>query len=537
MPGWWFTIESTTTRHFIHQLKTAVENALKSDPRVRAVMRARATKQRFPVSQWVEDLEKLQSSAIDISHKQAARERRPIFDSPNTSTILETPGLLSVLQSSVTASLRPRSALVQASNHRRSLTTISEVPRHSWTTQASHQAKHLRSLSEGRTFVESGSGLGSKIGPGSRRRAPPPLLLSGSSNAATRPDLHAIRGPGDEEPTNSQPRAPVPRSPSSPNLRTGPDLNEQETTEIPATPERRRSLTMPQLRPADRKAVRLMGTQLSASRASELTSPQQSSSSSDEIASHTPSTPGTPVTPGSAYYTPPLTPTPPPSRMSRGQVSFQTNSTAATSVSGANSTGHNNRNSSATSISAAKTSDAASETGVGKTSVIHSPHAVDSFPSLGPHYFPHGGIAVLSTSDVKEERPNNISQNLVPFFSDPDKEYESKFKKEMKRLNGKNSEHDLCIEEYLLKSEKSWFAKLRAAELNKASKSSHPEEQSSETLTQGTNQERAREDTFGSGANRKLPTGLKRILRLKIGDWPVYSFLLAFVREVDPCFQ
>ena len=69
MPGWWFTIESTTTKHLIHQFKIAIEGALKSKPEMRAIMRARAAKQRFPVAQWVEDLEKLQGTAIKISQK------------------------------------------------------------------------------------------------------------------------------------------------------------------------------------------------------------------------------------------------------------------------------------------------------------------------------------------------------------------------------------------------------------------------------------------------------------------------------------
>ena len=70
MPGWWFTVESTTTKHLIHQFKIAIEGALKSKPEMRAIMRARAAKQRFPVAQWVEDLEKLQGTAIKISQKQ-----------------------------------------------------------------------------------------------------------------------------------------------------------------------------------------------------------------------------------------------------------------------------------------------------------------------------------------------------------------------------------------------------------------------------------------------------------------------------------
>jgi alpha-1,3-glucan synthase len=69
MPGWWYTVESTSTTHLIHQFKTACKEALSSKPEVRAKMRARSAKQRFPVVRWVEDLETLQSTAIKIHQK------------------------------------------------------------------------------------------------------------------------------------------------------------------------------------------------------------------------------------------------------------------------------------------------------------------------------------------------------------------------------------------------------------------------------------------------------------------------------------
>jgi alpha-1,3-glucan synthase len=70
MPGWWFTIESTSSKHLIQQFKSAIRNALASKTEVRAMMRARSLLQRFPVAQWIEDLEKLQSTSISTSHYQ-----------------------------------------------------------------------------------------------------------------------------------------------------------------------------------------------------------------------------------------------------------------------------------------------------------------------------------------------------------------------------------------------------------------------------------------------------------------------------------
>ncbi|THZ81338.1 alpha-1,3-glucan synthase [Aureobasidium pullulans] len=69
MPGWWFQIESSMTRHMLSQFKKCIQAALSSDQETRALMRARSKEQRFPVAQWVEDLEILQTKAIKINTK------------------------------------------------------------------------------------------------------------------------------------------------------------------------------------------------------------------------------------------------------------------------------------------------------------------------------------------------------------------------------------------------------------------------------------------------------------------------------------
>lgn len=151
---------------------------------------------------------------------------------------------------------------------------------------------------------------------------------------------------------------------------------------------------------------------------------------------------------------------------------------------------------------------------------------------MGRHYFPHGSVAVLSTSEVQEERPDNKLQNVTPFFSDPQKEYENLFEQKLKKLNGRTSEHELCIEEYLLRSEKSWFGKLRAAELSKPPEGG-PSEEPPTAMVQEI-RKKAKDEGFGLADNHKPPSGLKRMMRRKIGDWPIYSFLLAFVSDIEP---
>jgi alpha-1,3-glucan synthase len=74
MPGWWFTIESVSTKHLIRQFQGTIRAAMASSRKTRAEMRARSALQRFPVVQWVEGLEKLQSGSIQV-HKRVMGAR------------------------------------------------------------------------------------------------------------------------------------------------------------------------------------------------------------------------------------------------------------------------------------------------------------------------------------------------------------------------------------------------------------------------------------------------------------------------------
>jgi alpha-1,3-glucan synthase len=67
MPGWWYSIESMTSKHLVQQFKMAIYEALNSSTHTRSLMRARSALQRFPVAQWVEDLDTLQTSSIKFS--------------------------------------------------------------------------------------------------------------------------------------------------------------------------------------------------------------------------------------------------------------------------------------------------------------------------------------------------------------------------------------------------------------------------------------------------------------------------------------
>lgn len=88
MPGFWYTIESTAPSHLLHQFRGAIISALKSKRKTRVLMRAWSTQTRFPVAQWLQDLETLQSEAIRL-HEKVASKRKKFSSRPS----LAVPGL------------------------------------------------------------------------------------------------------------------------------------------------------------------------------------------------------------------------------------------------------------------------------------------------------------------------------------------------------------------------------------------------------------------------------------------------------------
>ena len=69
VPGWWYPVECTTTRHLLAQLRSTILLALQSSGEVREQMRAAALRQSFPISLWKARLETLYHQ---VSAKQQA---------------------------------------------------------------------------------------------------------------------------------------------------------------------------------------------------------------------------------------------------------------------------------------------------------------------------------------------------------------------------------------------------------------------------------------------------------------------------------
>ena len=107
----------------------------------------------------------------------------------------------------------------------------------------------------------------------------------------------------------------------------------------------------------------------------------------------------------------------------------------------------------------------------------------------------------------------------------------------------------MCIEEYLVKVEKLWFRRFKDAKLglkaqgsrpptyygNNAPRSHAPSEAGDTMVTMTAADSQAdmwekqdHDDAFDFGNDYKPPSGLKKFMLRRIGDWPIYAFFLAF---------
>jgi alpha-1,3-glucan synthase len=375
-----------TTKHLIHQFKMAINDALKSSQETRALMRARSSKQRFPVAQWVEDLEILQATSIEKHAKYSKRHDRSSWRISHGSTL-------------VPESIRNVSSSSKSSREQsRSRSSTGSVP-------------------------------------------PSRPITSDMRLSVPRPGFDQVL------------------SPTNPSFNLNMSDNEPDSDTDP----RRRPLSSNPL--ADSRIV------YSAVNDGEDLEPI--SGAIQEDGSNRPSPLGTP----SVYFA---------------------RSGASTPVLGARP----------------------------EDSLLGRRDAGASMMSL------------VSVGDIIKEKQDYNLQKVDPFFTDANNEYADKFEKKLADLNGKNSEDQLCIEEFLEKSQKDWFNRYRDVKLGKS-----PVPSPTPSLFRIKIRETGRPESpqiTGPGADTNAgqfllpndyvpPTGLKRFMLMKLGDWPVYSIFLAIV--------
>jgi alpha-1,3-glucan synthase len=140
---------------------------------------------------------------------------------------------------------------------------------------------------------------------------------------------------------------------------------------------------------------------------------------------------------------------------------------------------------------------------------------------------PYSRVATPALSERGRQDAKPKRQNLTPLFTDPTGLYYKTFQRRLEQLNGKNSETTLCIEEYLEKSEKQWFQRLHDVKMSRdptpaVSRAATP----AASIYEGIDTKET-VDQFLLPEDHTPPTGLRRFMMYKLGDWPTYSLLIA----------
>lgn len=429
MPGWWYTVESTTTSHLLKQFKLAIDSALSSKLEVRAMMRARSAKQRFPVAQWIEDLEILQSTAIRIHNKEQAKSQ-PMPSTPGSYN-----AIYGMMTPQVTTSMR-----------------------------------------------------------------------SGASSGTVTPPLRSASRPGTvgamQRSSIVYSRDPSPGFEGRPRSALGRQLP---------------SLVRPVSAPIG-KGNGVVEDNIS------VTPPDAEDDSGDEMMATCYGDDDYPMAPESSDRG---------RRLESQTISSQTASIALT-----------REVLSARQSSQVSLAGRSSCTPSGSTAASIAGTEDTLLPPSRPWAGPGSRLSstsALSVDSVVGDKKDYKLQKVDPFFTDSNGEYYRAFEKKLEELDGTNSDSQLCIEQYLEKSEKKWFDRFRDARLGrnqspvpsmrfgKGGGSSPPGSITNDDTTShesGVPERKEAGDEFLLGDDYVPPTGLKKWMQMRIGDWPVYSLFL-----------
>ncbi|KAJ5273854.1 hypothetical protein N7478_008979 [Penicillium angulare] len=430
MPGWWYNVESTSTSHLLVQFKLAIDAALNSKTATRAMMRARSAKQRFPVAQWVEDLEILQSTSIQVHDKEVSKGHGLARTQPNsgrsTPVGTMTPGAMT--PGNMTLSPLPSPGIRSAFPHSRdssysSFNQFSDLgsPKRNLFSRDGSSTPETEKPKSG---LNRSLSLGVRVGPG-------------HSGRGTR---RAQRGDDSQGSGNSS------------------DIEEESSDEQSVYGDDEYTLTSAQ--------------------AEEQRLAQAAHRHERPISTH---------------------------RRAPSQESM-----------------HPRYASPMTSPSIPPPTD----------SLLLPPQPIMN------NRFSNG--SVLSLDSVVGNKKDFRLQKVDPFFTDGNGEYYHMFEQKLADLNGSNSEGPLCIEEYLIKSEQEWFNRFRNARLGRHKSptpsivhSRHDSPTGSynddEALSHiaDSDDNHSEDDEFLLGKDYVPPTGLRKWMQIKVGDWPVYSIFLA----------
>ena len=462
MPGWWYTVESTTTSHLLTQFKGAISAALKAPYNTRAMMRARSAKQRFPVAQWVEDLEILQSTSMRIHDGSKWKPSKRQSTTPNLCNSTTAPPASQTRQSWSNAPIGlgiaeiPPVPAIPSS-------IVNSVP----LSPSSAQQRDIEAVPK--------AVLGSRIGPGHDP--------SDGAEAADE-ELHRISIISEYAPT-------LPKIPS---------LDNDELQDLYQTDD-------------EEDFMSIYGDDTASISKYSRALKRRSKNRKDGFPAY------------SNDISPPISPAlPPPSPR---LPTFSADSS--------------NRPSSRPS---SRPPSRLVSDDITPSAFTSPPRVVSQdFSSQSPH------TSQLSLHLIVGERGDFNLQKVDPSFTDSNGMFYQRFKSKLDKLEGKNSETDYCIEEFLVKAEKEWFSSFRNAKLGRLKNYQYSEASQSRVTSAAPSRRTSLDvetpgvetpgvetpsfdsndvaDEFLLGAEYKPPRGLRNWMQIRIGDWPVYAFLLA----------
>lgn len=155
-------------------------------------------------------------------------------------------------------------------------------------------------------------------------------------------------------------------------------------------------------------------------------------------------------------------------------------------------------------------------------------------------------LTSVSLETVLRGRKDFTLRKAEPFFTDSTGYYFDVFWSKLEGLNGRTSEGPLCIEKYLVQSEKDWLNRMWGARmmekqrganfacLNHQSSSDIPVSPHYNEVSDSENKDR-----FLLQEGCRPPTIWKKVFLLRVGQWPLYSFFIAYVSfiKIKPLFS
>ncbi|KAJ7063334.1 modular protein with glycoside hydrolase family 13 and glycosyltransferase family 5 domains [Mycena amicta] len=191
---------------------------------------------------------------------------------------------------------------------------------------------------------------------------------------------------------------------------------------------------------------------------------------------------------------------------------------------------------------------------VNKTIGKDQRHAPDPFldPSSAPSrpFGSHSRVSsVESISSIVDEKSNSPLNKAIASFTDADGGVASEFVQKLQNLNAKNSEHELSIDKFLMKSEEAFFGKVRKEQLSSSAASIRSSKRESVWGTPSpsiySRSASPGMQGFGlddydspmrhdAGPPEVLPmTRLQIALSREIGGWPLYTIIIAFGQMIS----